>query len=201
MFNAKGKRKNRRDGMNQFNQSLEVFIESSGWLAPIFFILLHLLRPFLFLPVIVVCIAGGVLFGFVEGALLSFLGLSLMSLVSYKLVNRFPKFRERIFKLKKKVFKDKPISVGQVMILRIMPFIHFHLLSVYLMEMTRTYKEYMYYSVLGLILPAILYTAFGEAITALPWYMTGIFLVCLIILFKWLDKLNRARIESGKVTN
>ena len=54
--------------MDQFDQSLEVFMDSVGWLAPFLFILLHLLRPLLFLPVIAVCIAGGYLFGFVEGA-------------------------------------------------------------------------------------------------------------------------------------
>lgn len=183
--------------MDQFDKSLELFIESAGWLAPLFFVLLHLFRPFFFLPVIVVCIAGGVLFGFLEGALLSFIGLSLMSLVSYYLVNRFPSFRIRMKGLKKKVFKDRTITVSQVMVLRIMPFVHFHLLSLYLIEMAKSFKEYMYISSLGLIMPAVLYTAFGQIITELPWYLTLLLLAVLIAVYKWLGKLNKPHMQPS----
>ncbi|GGM24557.1 hypothetical protein GCM10011351_07920 [Paraliobacillus quinghaiensis] len=176
--------------MDQFDQSLEMFINGAGWLAPVLFVLLHVLRPLFFLPVIVVCIAGGVLFGLVEGAILSLIGLSLMSLISYKLVNRFPKFRRNVTRLKEKVFPNRILTVGQVMVLRVMPFVHFHLLSLYLMEMTKSFKDYMYYSVLGLISPAILYTAFGEAITELPWYVTITLVIFLVGLYKYLDRRN-----------
>jgi len=176
--------------MDQFDTTLEAFIESAGWLAPLLFVLLHLFRPFFFLPVIVVCIAGGILFGFVEGAILSFVGLSLMSFVSYLLVMKFPKFREKVSRAKEKVFSDKTISVSQVMILRIMPFVHFHLLSLYLIEMAKSFKEYMYFSMLGVILPAILYTAFGEIITELPWYLTTLLFALLAGIYLYIGKLN-----------
>ena len=182
--------------MEQLDQSLELLIESAGWLAPILFIILHLIRPFLFLPVIVVCIAGGLAFGFFEGALLSFIGLSLMSLVSYLLVNKFPKFREKMSRLKDKIFSDRTLTVGQVMILRIMPFVHFHLLSLYLMEMAKNFRDYMYFSTLGLILPAVIYTAFGQAITELPWYLTIAMFAVLLIIFASIDKFNKTRIAA-----
>ncbi|WP_077622819.1 TVP38/TMEM64 family protein [Sediminibacillus massiliensis] len=184
--------------MENVNNSMQSLIESAGWLAPVLFILIHLLRPFLFLPVIVVCIAGGVFFGFVEGAILSFIGLSLMSLVFYRIVNVFPKFRQGIGRLKEKVFHDRTVSVSQVMVLRIMPFIHFHLLSLYLMEMTKTFKGYMYYSLLGVIMPAVLYTAFGEAISKSPWYLSIIFSIILILLYALLGKIHNQRMESKK---
>ncbi|MCZ0702655.1 putative membrane protein YdjX (TVP38/TMEM64 family) [Natronobacillus azotifigens] len=180
--------------MHQFDQSLEAFIDGAGWFAPILFIILHVVRPLFFIPVIVICIAGGVLFGFVEGAILSLIGLSLMSLISYKLVHRFPKFKKNLTRLKEKIFYDRSLTVAQVMMLRIMPFIHFHLLSLYLMEMTKSLKEYMYYSILGLILPAIVYTGFGEAITALPWYITLCLLLVLAGAFKSIDIWNKSHI-------
>ncbi|KIL49276.1 TVP38/TMEM64 family protein [Jeotgalibacillus soli] len=183
--------------MDEFDQSLKAFIEAAGWLAPFLFILLHLFRPLFFLPVIVVCIAGGVLFGFVEGALLSFIGLSLMSFVSYVLVNKFPRFREKVGKLKEKIFKNQTLTVGQVMILRIMPFVHFHLLSLYLMESAKSFKEYMYYSLLGLILPAVIYTAFGEAITAFPWYLTVLMMFILVIIFSLIGKFNQSPVRRA----
>ncbi|GAA5416608.1 hypothetical protein Pryu01_01645 [Paraliobacillus ryukyuensis] len=181
--------------MEQMNHSIELFIDHSGWFAPILFVLLHIIRPILFIPVIVVCIAGGVLFGFVEGAILSVIGLSAMSLLSYKIVYRFPKLHDRIAKLKQRVFQDRTMTVSQVMVLRITPFVHFHLLSFYLMEMTKNLREYMYYSVLGVIAPAIVYTAFGKAITGFPWYMTASLFLILALIYYLIDKKNKLDIQ------
>ncbi|AQU78590.1 MULTISPECIES: VTT domain-containing protein [Planococcus] len=182
--------------MEQFDQSLETFMDNVGWLAPLLFILLHLLRPLLFIPVIAVCIAGGYLFGFFEGALLSFIGLTLMSWVSYVLINKFPKFQEKMGKLKDKIFPNRTLSVAQVMILRIMPFVHFHLLSWYLMEMTKSLKEYMAISALGLIAPAILYTAFGQSISEFPWYVTASMFILLAAIFSFIEKWQNSRPQS-----
>lgn len=183
--------------MEQFEHTLETFIAGFGWFAPLLFVLLHLLRPFLLLPVILVCVIGGVVFGFFEGALLSFIGLSLMSLVSYILVNKFPNFKKKMSELKIKMFSNRKISVGQVMVLRIMPFVHFHLLSLYLMEMTKSRKEYMYYSMLGLILPAVIYTAFGEAITEFPWYVTVTLFGILLVVYTIMGKMNKVQIAPS----
>lgn len=179
--------------MDQFNKSVEVFIENAGWMAPLFFLLLHLIRPFIFLPVIAVCVAGGVAFGFFQGAILSYIGLLLMSAIIYYLLKRMPRFHRKMTRLKDRIFPDRTLSVGQVMILRIMPFVHFQLLCFYLMDMTKNFKEYMYYSAIGLTLPAIVYTAFGQSITEFPWYLTLAFLFVLIILFFAIDKYNKVR--------
>ncbi|MGG3448375.1 TVP38/TMEM64 family protein [Domibacillus aminovorans] len=179
--------------MNSVELWIARVIEQAGWIAPILFILLHLLRPILFVPVVVVCIAGGYLFGFVNGTFYSIIGLSLMSAAFYKVVNFFPSVREKMLTLKRKMLKDQKVTVGQVMILRMMPFIHFHLLSLYLIDMTKSYKEYMYYSVLGIIIPSMVYTAFGQSITDMPWYMSLLFLACLIGLYSLLGKLNEKR--------
>lgn len=183
--------------MEQLDQSLEVFMDNVGWLAPFLFILLHLVRPLLFLPVIAVCVAGGFLFGFFEGAFLSFIGLTLMSWVSYLLVHKFPKFEAKIARLKEKLFPNRTLSVTQVMILRIMPFVHFHLLSLYLMEMTKSLKEYMVISALGLIAPAILYTAFGQAITEFPWYITLSMFLLLAAVFSFIGKYHSSKAQSS----
>lgn len=172
----------------EFEQAIEKFIGHAGFWAPLLFVLLHLIRPLLFLPVIAVCIAGGFLFGFFQGAVLSFIGLTLMSFVSYMLINKFPRFRAKLAALKDKWFPDRNLTVSQVMILRVMPFVHFHLLSFYLMEMTNTRREYMYYSALGLIAPAILYTAFGKAISEFPWYATLSMFLLLAAIFSFIDK-------------
>ncbi|AJD92778.1 hypothetical protein JMA_34610 [Jeotgalibacillus malaysiensis] len=175
---------------------VQYLIEESGWLGPALFILLHLIRPLLFLPVILVCVAGGLLFGFLEGAILSFIGLTLMSFVSYALIYRFPTFKQKLSKLKDKVLPDRHLSVGQIMVLRIMPFVHFHLLSFYLMEMTETRKEYMIYSMLGVIAPAVIYTAFGGAIHELPWYGTAILFILLLVVYKIIGKMHNDKMDT-----
>lgn len=174
--------------MEDFQETLFQMIDQAGWLAPVIFILLHLFRPLLFLPVVLVCMAGGYFFGFVQGTIYSVIGLSLMSLVFYWIVNRFPAFRRRIARLKKKVFNDRDMTVGQVMILRMLPFVHFHLLSLYLMEMTRNFREYMIFSVLGILLPSMLFTGFGHLLMDLTWGMTILFVVVLGALFFYLGK-------------
>ncbi|UTR15560.1 TVP38/TMEM64 family protein [Salipaludibacillus sp. LMS25] len=174
--------------MEAFNEAIPQLIDEAGWLGPALFIILHLIRPLLFIPVIVVCIIGGYLFGFFYGTLYSIIGLSLMSLGFYKLINLFPFFHKRIIKLKQKVFKDRLLTIGQVMILRMMPFVHFHLLSLYLIDMTKTYREYMIYSIGGVIFPSMLYTAFGQGITELPWYLSLIFFGLLAMIFSYLGK-------------
>ncbi|MTD29833.1 TVP38/TMEM64 family protein [Planomicrobium sp. YIM 101495] len=181
--------------MDSFNQSLGEFIENAGWLAPVFFVVLHLIRPFLFLPVIVVCVAGGLLFGFVEGALLSFIGLSLMGIISYLLVERMPKFRAKLTPLKKKLFGERKVSVGQVMLLRVMPFVHFHLLSLFLIESTRSFKEYAYFSILGMVMPAVLYTAFGQAIAEFSWIGSLLFFAVLLIAYIGIEKWHKRHKE------
>lgn len=179
--------------MMEVERWIEGIIEQAGWLGPVFFILLHLLRPFLFLPVVVVCIAGGYLFGFVQGTIYSIIGLSLMGAVFYKIVNWFPSVRERMMRVKRKVAGERKMTIGQVMILRVMPFVHFHLLSIYLMDMTRSYREYMQYSILGVIAPALLYTAFGEAMEEMPWFVSVTFLSVLLALYALLERRNKNR--------
>ena len=85
------------------------------------------------------------------------------------------------------------MTIGQVMILRVMPFVHFHLLSIYLMDMTRSYREYMQYSILGVITPALLYTAFGEAMEEMPWFVSVTFLSVLLALYALLERRNKNR--------
>lgn len=181
--------------MENFLLNLETTIDEMGWFAPPLFVLLHLLRPVFFLPVIVVCIAGGVFFGFVQGAIYNFIGLALMNYIFYLVINKFPKFEKKMRSLKIKLTLDKSISVGQVMILRIMPFVHFHLLSLYLVEMTKDFKEYMYYSILGVILPSIIYTAYGQAISNMPWYLTVFMFVILAGVYALIGKIHKFRIS------
>lgn len=72
--------------MNEDMSLLLVLMEAGGVFAPLAFILFHLLRSFLFIPVPVVLISGGVLFGTLWGTLYSVVGLMGVSLFSMSLL-------------------------------------------------------------------------------------------------------------------
>lgn len=152
--------------MNEQVAMLLVIAETSGVLAPIAFILLHFLRQFFFIPVVVICVAGGVLFGTVAGTFYSVIGLFLSSLLFYFLIKRIPKTHRKLSLIKKKWFGEyRNLTAGQIGILRLIPFIHYHLLSFCLLERYKGFKDYMKMSFLTNLPLAFFYTIFGEFIS------------------------------------
>ncbi|WP_332629122.1 TVP38/TMEM64 family protein [Halalkalibacter flavus] len=175
--------------MEEFLERSFQVIEQSGWFAPLFFVLLHVFRQVFFIPVLLICLLGGYLFGTVYGSIYSILGLTAVSVVFYGLIHIFPSMRKKLTKLKKRFLKEKhQLTVVQMMIMRLMPFIHFHLVSLYLIESTKNLKEYTKYSFFVSIPPAVVYTAFGDMIHELPLAGTVVFATFLAILFLFFRK-------------
>ncbi|QED48879.1 TVP38/TMEM64 family protein [Cytobacillus dafuensis] len=152
--------------MNDQLSLLFVMVETAGILAPIAFILFHILRQFLFIPVPLVCLTGGILFGSIFGSIFSIIGLMLSSILFYFLISRMPKTHAKLTKLKKRWFGEyRNLSVGQVAVLRLIPFIHYHLLNFCLIERNRSFHVYLKNSWLTNFPLAIFYTVFGEFIS------------------------------------
>jgi len=98
---------------------LFVMVEVGGILAPIIFILFHTLRQFLFIPPILVCIAGGVLFGVTLGTIYSVIGLTINCLLFYAVIHRLPKTHRKLSTLKKRWFGEyRNLTLGQITVLR-----------------------------------------------------------------------------------
>jgi uncharacterized membrane protein YdjX (TVP38/TMEM64 family) len=166
--------------MNEDMSLLFVLIEAGGFFAPLAFILFHLLRSFLFIPVPVVLISGGVLFGTLWGSLYSVIGLMGVSLFFYIFIERMPKTQERLVKIKVRWFGEyRNLTVGQIAILRLIPFVHYHLLSFCLKQKTPLFKDYMKASLLTNVPMAILYTSFGEYIR---YFTPSIIILFLLVL-------------------
>lgn len=184
--------------MELFGNYLWAFIETGGLFAPILFISFHLLRPLFFIPVVFICISGGILFGAVAGTLYSVIGITLSSVMFYGFIQRMPKTFKRLVNLKKKlVGRDSEFTTPQITLLRLVPFIHFHLLSLCLIEITTGFKEYAKSSLVSNIPLAFVYTSVGQWISSLsPLYILA-FLVVLLpliyilrrkeIIIKWKD--------------
>jgi uncharacterized membrane protein YdjX (TVP38/TMEM64 family) len=169
--------------MDESMSILLVLLGTGGVLAPIAFILFHLIRQFLFIPVTLVCLAGGILFGAVFGTLLSLLGLLLNSACFYFLIGKTEKTYERLAKLKRKWFGEyRNLTVAQTAILRLIPFIHFHMLNFCLMEKNRKFSAYMKNNLLTNLPLAFFYSAFGSFISMFTPLVTVVIFSTLMVL-------------------
>ncbi|GIN86834.1 hypothetical protein J6TS2_32200 [Heyndrickxia sporothermodurans] len=170
--------------MNDQLLMLFSFVEGSAVLAPFMFILFHLLRQFVFIPVAVVCMAGGILFGSLLGIVYSLIGLLLLSALFYGCIKKLPRTYEKLLKIKQKCFgHHAKLTVGQIAILRLIPFFHYHLLNVCLLERAPAFRSYMKGSLTTNIPLVVFYTVFGQFISRFTPSMIIIILFALSILF------------------
>lgn len=175
--------------MNELVLPLIEVVSNSGVYAPLYFIVLHFLRQFLFVPVSVICMAGGVLFGTVFGTIYSVIGITVVSIAFYFVIKRSPVFFTKITKIKQRWMKKRmPMSVGQIAIVRLVPFIHFHFISLCLVEVSKDFREYVRASFLTNIPLALLYSFFGTAIRGFEPIVIVLLMLGLAILFHLLRR-------------
>ncbi|ASN05039.1 TVP38/TMEM64 family protein [Virgibacillus necropolis] len=167
--------------MELFGSYLMAVVETGGIFAPLLFISFHLLRPLFFLPVVFICISGGILFGAVAGTVYSIIGITLSSVGFYGLIRWMPKTFKKLVHLKGKLIgKHSELTTSQIAILRLVPFIHFHLLSLCLIEVTEGFKDYTRSSLLTNIPLAFIYTSIGKWISNLSPFYIIVFLLSLL---------------------
>lgn len=148
--------------MELFGQYIMAIVQTGGLFAPFLFIIVHLIRPMFFLPVVFICVSGGILFGVFAGTIYSIIGITLSSMLFYILIQWMPKMSERLLRMKKRLIgKHTELTVSQISLLRLIPFIHFHLLSLCLLEITSGFKDYMKASIITNIPLALVYTSIG----------------------------------------
>jgi uncharacterized membrane protein YdjX (TVP38/TMEM64 family) len=168
-------------------ENTSVFLELlkfSGIFAPLLFILLQAFRQFFFLPVGLICLTGGILFGAVAGTLYSIIGITMSSVLFYWGMKSMPRLMKKIKKLQRKwIGKRMPFSVGQIAILKMIPFMHFHLLSLCLIEISSNFKEYTKASIISNIPIAIFYSSFGSVLLSLSLVTSVVIIMVLSVLF------------------
>lgn len=175
--------------MELFEEYMLGFIQMSGLFGPILFISFHLFRPFLFVPVIFICITGGFLFGPFYGTIYSVVGITLSSVLFYVIIGKVPKSFKRLLGLKQKLFGERAqMTTSQVAVLRLVPFIHFHLLSICLIEITRGFKEYTKSAFFSNIPLAFVYTTLGNWVSNLSTTQITMFFIILLLLIYLLRK-------------
>ncbi|AIF43246.1 TVP38/TMEM64 family protein [Virgibacillus sp. SK37] len=167
--------------MEMLGNHLMTIIETGGLFAPILFISFHLLRPLFFLPVVFICITGGVLFGALAGTLYSLIGITLSSIIFYFVIRWMPRTSKKLLSVKQKIVgKNRELTTPQIALLRLVPFIHFHLLSLCLLEISASFKDYTKSSLLSNIPIAFVYTSVGGWISNLTPITVFLFLLLLL---------------------
>lgn len=171
--------------MELIGDYLMAVIGTGGLLAPLLFIIFHLVRPLVFVPVVFICISGGVLFGPVAGTIYSLVGITLSSIFFYFITRWMPNSFEKFMHLKQKIIgKHTAFTTSQIAVLRLIPFIHFHLLSVCLIEITSGFKDYTRMSLLSNAPLAFVYTSVGGWLSNLtPIYIFLFLLILLPVIF------------------
>lgn len=159
-------------------ESIEYVIQSYGWYGPLIFIGLHVLRSFMFIPVTVLCIAGGALFQGLLGTLYSMIGLTIGSVVLYVMFIFLP--LERYLLKKKKKTLMEPISLKKVILIRLLPFAHYTLVSLWIKRETKRFIPYFKHMFLSNIPLVIIYSFLGEMILYLSFQKVMILTLLLI---------------------
>lgn len=152
---------------------MQEFIASFGVLAPIVYVLMWIILPVFFFPVPILAVAGGVVFGFVEGSLLTFVGACANCYVMFVMSRRFG--REYVKNLLKKKLSEKQhnrifgVSDEKLMIslvvLRLIPLVPYNMINYGFGLTNISTSKYMLASVLGIIPGTIVFLNFGATAT------------------------------------
>ncbi len=148
--------------------SLEIidWIDDLGWFAPVLFIITYGLATILFLPTMVMTLAGGAIFGPVIGVLLNLIGATIGAAFSF-LITRHLIYDW--FSKKRGLRSNKLISgvekKGWIFIafLRLFPVVPFNLVNYGLGLTNIPFRVYLTTTALFLIPAEIIYTYFGYA--------------------------------------
>lgn len=170
--------------------SVLAVIQTTGYFAPLAFILFHIFRQFLFIPVAVVCVAGGMLFGVELGSIFSIIGLTGASITFYFISKVFPTLIQRFTKMKMKWLGTYTnLSIYQIVLLRMIPLINFSLISLCILEKAKTFRRYVKLSLLTHIPAAFCFTFLGATIQTLsPILVVAIFVLLLVLVYVFREK-------------
>lgn len=191
--------------VQKYSFEIIAWIDDLGWLAPVLFIIVYGLATILFLPTMVMTLAGGAIFGPVNGVILNLIGATLGAAFSF-LITRYlvydwfsQKRGQRLNKLITEVEKKGWVCIA---FLRLFPIVPFNLVNYGLGLTAIPFGIYLTTTALFLIPAEIIYTYFGYAgshVLANPgqFYKNGgLFLLSIALLFLAIITLIKRRERS-----
>ncbi|WP_031563630.1 VTT domain-containing protein [Legionella wadsworthii] len=151
---------------HNYSNEIIQWIDHLGWFAPVLFLIIYCFTTVMFLPTMVMTLAGGALFGPLFGTLLNLIGATCGAALSFLITRHL--FYDR-FSQKKEERLNKLISAVEqkgwmiVALLRLLPIIPFNIVNCGLGLTKIKFRIYLITTVIFLIPAEIVYTYFGYA--------------------------------------
>lgn len=159
------------------------YINSFGILSPIIYVALLTLLPLLFFPDSVLVIAGGMIFGLVEGAILTSIGSFLGATISFYISRTLGQ------NMITKFIKGKGIDFGKyskqsglfiILMLRLIPLFPFKVVSYSAGLSDISFKDFTIATIIGSMPGIIVYTNLGDKSTEMG--SNGFYIsICLVV--------------------
>ncbi len=173
---------------------IQSFVESFDIWGMMIFIIIAVIRPFVFIPSTFIFILGGLVYGTVLGSILSLIGLLLGAISCYVLASRFQvlfsklvgkKYVDKLEKLKEEN------TIRNLFMMRVTPAFPFDAISYGAGLTAVNFKDFLLGTILGSSPKVFLYTFLGDGIEDLFSFRTiAVFIILFIlalfpVLLKW----------------
>ncbi len=154
-------------GLCEKIEILKYWVQKLGIWAPLAYILVFILRPFVFLPATPVAILGGLLFGGIWGTIYVLIGVMGSSACEFLFIRHFAGEKTKRF------LKEKAQAVNRivtrhgfltVLLVRLIPNVAFDLQNCGLAFVSIKFTHYFYGTLLGCFPASIFYASFGDFI-------------------------------------
>jgi uncharacterized membrane protein YdjX (TVP38/TMEM64 family) len=150
----------------KYSTEIISWVNQLGWLAPILFLILYCLATIMFLPTMVITLAGGAIFGPLFGTVLNLFGATWGAACSFLITRHLisdwvsRKKGARVSRLINEVEQKGWMFVA---LLRLFPIIPFNIVNYGLGVTKIRFRTYLITTFVFLIPPEIIYTYFGYA--------------------------------------
>ncbi|WP_408006622.1 TVP38/TMEM64 family protein [Pseudalkalibacillus sp. A8] len=161
------------------------WVMSFGWIAPGIYLIMFTVRPLVLFPASLLAIVGGLAFGFWYGVLLTIIGACLGATISFLAIRklgitfgRIPS-SEKYDTLRRQIDKKGFIIL---LILRLLPFLHFELVTYLSAVSNIRFSHYFFATLLGLVPGALIYCGIGNSTYTGGNELIIFSIVCLVVL-------------------
>ena len=180
-------------------EDIQAQLRETGSWAPVLYLLFFTFLPAIFFPVAVLALAGGLVFGLIEGSVYTLIGAALNCAFMFIIARKFmpdEKRQELSQKFGPKWQKRLQKSAGRssfilLVILRLIPLFPYNLINYGFALTSMSFRNYMIASMIGIIPGTLVFVNLGENALdpASPkfWLALGL-LVLLIIVTSWVGK-------------
>jgi uncharacterized membrane protein YdjX (TVP38/TMEM64 family) len=178
---------------------------SYGVYAPIIFIILFTFVPLTLFPDAILAIAGGLIFGLVQGSLYIMIGAVLGATLSFFLARFYSDWLRNKLQSEKFLNIDKSVKQNGFLIiflLRLIPLVPFDIISYSAGFSSVRYKDFIFATLLGIIPGVVVYANIGAQSLKFGsnnFYFSIALLIGLIVLSLFFKKSVKKRLENEDI--